>query len=93
MRIDRWTKTKWLVGCLAITIAIMYIYASIYEKYKDEYSEIGTREDATYFSCLIMFAVGSSGISPKTNKGRAIVISQIIIFWFLILGFSILIVE
>jgi hypothetical protein len=86
-------KIRWLGLWFVFTLVVMFVYAGVYDSYKEDFENIQGYEDATYYSCLMMFAVGSKEISPKTTKGRSIVISQVFIFWFLVLGFGILAVE
>lgn len=86
-------KIRWLGVWFIFTLVVMFVYAGVYNSYKDDYENIASYEDATYYSCLTMFAVGAREISPKTGRGRAVVISQVFIFWFLVLGFGVLVVE
>lgn len=49
------SKLKWLGLWLIFTVVLMYIYASIYKSYKDDFIEINTYDDALYYSCLMMY--------------------------------------
>lgn len=85
-------KLKWLIGCLVLTLVALFAYAAVYKGYPDDFSDIQSYQDGLYQSTMVMFAVGDRG-APKTPRGKSIIVSQVILFWFAILCFTILILR
>ena len=94
---EKFKKYVKFVSAIVIYVIIFAcIYYGISESDNDFFQEgnkFGNFLDAIYYSTMSTFTVGFGDYSPKEWYSRLVTITQVILFWSIVLYFTITVVE
>ena len=90
------TKLQKYIVFIIFALILVFSFGAGYNKLHEDGTDFNNFTywgDGYYFSIVTMFTVGIGDFAPTSPEGKAAVSIQIVLFWSLVLLFSITVVE